>query len=95
MRGLTLVSYFNHPKLQKQLKIFIKTVINFSSYLLPYLILVVTILVVVTIVALNIFDPEAYLESRLLNAPTDNLVKYGVSSLELVFVSGWSEVSTV
>jgi hypothetical protein len=67
-------------------------VINFSSYLGPYLILLIFIIVIVTIIAMDFFAANSYLDSPLFTSPADLLIKYAVSSLEIVLVSDWGKV---
>lgn len=67
--------------------------INFSSYLIPYLIILVATIFSVTIISLNLFDSESYLESQLQLSTSDSLLKYAVSSFQVIFVSNWGEVN--
>ena len=95
LRGLALVRHFNHTKLQKQLKIFIKTVINFSSYLIPYILTLACLQLVITSLAMNIFKQEAYIGQALQHASGDAYIRYSITSYQLLFVSDWSSVAVV
>lgn len=92
LRGLALVRHFNHPKLQKQLKIFIKTVVNFSSYLVPYILILVCLQLIITGLAINLFNEEAYLGLTTEKIDRDAYLRYSVTSFQLLFVSDWSVV---
>lgn len=77
--------------LPKQVKIFLKSIINYVPYLLPYGVLLVSYVTVTNIMALQLF-PEGYANPEFTNTHFDAFLKYLPSSLSLFLGSDWASV---
>ncbi len=80
-------------RLSKQLKIFLKTCITFSSYIVPYLLILLVLLLMITILSLEIFSRESYINPLLGREQINNdFLSHMITSLELLFVADWSKL---
>lgn len=93
LRIFGLLKYLRDIKLPIQLKIFIKSVMNFSSYLLPGFIIFIIFALVVNLIAIDTIASENYISVLAESATIDLYALYMIASSQIFFSTGWSAVS--
>ena len=94
-RLLGFLRYVHLLKMSNQLKIFLKTGISFTSYMLPYLIILGSFVLIANCIALEVFRREAYIGELSEGSVVDIYVLYSITSLRIFLISDWSSVRFV
>jgi hypothetical protein len=93
LRGFELLRLLASIKLPKQLKIFAKTFISFTAYILPYFFILLCLLFMITLISMNLFRKEIYVSPYLLEKPDlHEYLAYFVTSMQVLLVSDWQKV---
>lgn len=92
LRIFGLLKYLRELKLPIQLKIFIKSVMNFSSYVVPGFIIFVIFALVVNLIALDTISADHYISVLAESAKIDLYPFYMIASSQIFFSTGWSAV---
>lgn len=91
-RGLFFFTDFKWEKAPRKIKIFIKSLEHFVMYLGPFMLIMISYLMITTLIATNIFDRTVFLEANLHNLNRDNYLLFAATSLKLVIGTGWQTV---
>lgn len=94
LRIFGLLKYLRELKLPIQLKIFIKTVMNFSGYVVSGFIIFVIFALVVNLIALDTISTDHYISVLAESAKIDLYPLYMIASSQIFFSTGWSAVGS-
>ena len=91
LRAFFLIKYVQGLDLSNQIRIFIKTMIEFTNYLVPYSLIATLFVLSTAVIALQHFSPEAY-GYPFNETPVDKFLVYSISSLKIFFTTDWSTI---
>jgi hypothetical protein len=92
LRGYSLLRLLDFRWIPKQLRLFIKTFLNFVEYLVPYLLISLSTLHTLTLINSNIFNRDAYISDELTTFPCDDYFAYLLTTLKIIFGADWVPV---
>lgn len=93
IRGLSLIRFFTLSFIPLETKVLLKTLMNFSSYIIQYLVIMLLYLLVLTPFTMEYFKPEAFISEKTReNSTLDKYVQYLMVNLRIFFSSEMSDV---